>query len=96
MLMRFAYLDREGNFGVRGDLRVLYAIMLFTRIGLHGLTGYYLSQAATISLRYAAVRRQFSTQQETNEERRLIDYQAHQFKLLPSLAISVAFILATK
>jgi acyl-CoA oxidase len=32
LLRKYAEVDREGNFKVKGDLRVLYSIMLFTRV----------------------------------------------------------------
>ena len=96
MLMKFAKVDREGNFSVEGDLRVLYAIMLFTRINIHDSCSMFLSQSLTIAARYAAVRRQFSTQEGTKKERRLLDYQTHQYKLLPALSSSFAFFCASK
>lgn len=57
MLMKFAHLDREGNFSIKGDLRVLYAVMLFTRVNIHEACGVFLSAGLTIATRYAAVRR---------------------------------------
>lgn len=32
MFKRYAEVDKEGNFKVKGDLRVLYSIMLVTRV----------------------------------------------------------------
>lgn len=96
MLMKFAKLDREGNFSVEGDLRVLYSIMLVTRVGILYACGYYLSRALTIATRYACVRRQFATiPGQKGIERRIIDYQTQQFKLTIPLAISYAFVLAS-
>jgi hypothetical protein len=43
----------------------------------------------TIGIRYATVRRQFSTLESGNKlERKLLDYQTHMFKLAPLLAYS--------
>jgi acyl-CoA oxidase len=88
MFMRFVTVDREGNFEIIGDIRILYSVMLFIRVLLIRSAGLSTAAGLTIALRYAAVRRQFSTLQNSRKERRLIDYQAHQFKLIPILALS--------
>ena len=77
MLMRFCHVDREGKFEVRGDIRVLYSTMLYIRVMLIKTSAKFLFNALTIALRYAAVRRQFSTLPDSKQERRLIDYQTH-------------------
>ncbi len=54
-----------------------------------------IERAAVIATRYAMVRRQFSTQDGTTLERKLIDYQTHQFKIIPLVAYSYAFIFSS-
>jgi alkylation response protein AidB-like acyl-CoA dehydrogenase len=88
MLSKFTHVDREGNFEIRGDIRVLYSTMLFIRVMLIRTACFSLFGVLTISLRYASVRRQFSTIKDSKKERRLIDYQTHQYKLLPLLALA--------
>ena len=88
MFRRFSEVDKDGNFLIKGDLRTLYSVMLFIRVTISVLAPKTLAQALVIATRYAAVRRQFSTQDETKIERRLIDYQTHQFKIIPLIASS--------
>lgn len=57
MLMRFCHVDREGNFEIRGDIRVLYSTMLFIRVMLVRTANAPLFAQLTIALRFAAVRR---------------------------------------
>lgn len=57
MLMRFAEVDREGNFSVKGDIRVLYVSMSNIRFKLIPHSFDYLSRGLTIALRYSVIRR---------------------------------------
>lgn len=59
MLMRYAKVDREGNFSIQGDIRILYIAMSTIRVGLLDHSADYLSRGLTIGLRYSAIRRQF-------------------------------------
>lgn len=59
--MRYVEVDRQGKFKVKGDLRVLYSVMIFIRVQLIGAASYHLSMGLTIATRYAVLRRQFST-----------------------------------
>lgn len=34
LLRRYVDVDREGNFSIKGDLRALYSIMMFIRVGI--------------------------------------------------------------
>lgn len=88
--MKFCHVDKEGNFELRGDIRVLYSVMMFIRVMLIRTAGWSFQAALTIAIRYAAVRRQFSTLENSKKERRLLDYQTHHFKLIPNLALSYA------
>jgi acyl-CoA oxidase len=84
--MKFISLDKEGNFEVKGDLRILYSVMLFIRVTIIVHASDSLAEGLTIAGRYAAVRRQFSSSSGTKLETKLLDYQTHMFKLLPLLA----------
>ena len=88
MFRRFSEVDEEGNFLIKGDLRTLYSVILFIRVTIAVLGPKSLAQGLVIATRYAAVRRQFKTEDGTKLERRLIDYQTHQFKIIPLIAAS--------
>ncbi len=55
--MRFVEVDREGNFGIKGDLRVLYSTMLFIRCQLIYGAPFALAVGLMIATRYSVVRR---------------------------------------
>ena len=57
LLRRFADVDKDGKFTVKGDLRTLYSVMLFIRVSIANGAPKILSQALTIATRYAVVRR---------------------------------------
>lgn len=77
MLMRFAGVDREGNFSVKGDIRILYVSMSNIRFQLIPHSFDYLSRGLTIALRYSAIRRQFKNNlKDTKSETKLLDYQS--------------------
>jgi len=61
--------------------------------GRVGLTHYgpcFMGQALTIAVRYAAVRKQFGPG-NGREELPIIEYQSHQYRLMPALAICYAW-----
>ena len=86
MLKRYSEVLKDGTFIIKGDLKTLYSVMLYTRVSIAGWSPKALASSIQIATRYAAVRRQFSTQDGTKIERRLIDYQTHQFKIIPLVA----------
>ena len=55
--------------------------MVNTRQDLIGIVGHSLQMACIIATRYAVCRKQFSNQDGTKEERRLLDYQTHMWKI---------------
>ena len=73
-LARLAYVDKKGNFTVRGDPRALYIIMQVNRIAILQDCWKCLTRSAMIAIRYAACRRQFKTIPGSNQERKLLDY----------------------
>lgn len=90
--MRFVNVDREGNFSVVGDQRILYGVMMHIRVQIALGSYQALAKGLLIATRYAAVRRQFKTiEGEKKLERKLIDYQTHMFKLAPLLSYAYAF-----
>lgn len=87
MLMRYARVDRQGNYSKPPHSKIGYATMVLIRASIVGDSGLNLAKAVTIALRYSAVRRQFfSEANPSKEEIRVIDYQTQQQKLFPLLA----------
>jgi acyl-CoA oxidase len=77
MLSRFAEINKEGDMERKGDPRVLYNIMVMTRMAIIGGAAMFIRRALTIATRYAVCRRQFKTLPGQNIERKLADYQTH-------------------
>ena len=86
MLMKYVSVDREGDFGIEGDLRVMYTTMMAVRKQIVLGSSYQLSKGLMIAMRYSCVRRQFKNTAGSKEETLLIDYQTQQQKLFPLLA----------
>ena len=96
MLMRFAGIDNEGNFEIRGDLRAIYQIMVAIRQQLITGAGLYMIKTLRLAIRYSVCRRQFSTIPGSKEERKILDYQSHMFKLGPLLCDAYMMIITGK
>lgn len=57
MLMRFTKVDRQGNFKVDGDLRILYSVMMAIRTWILFGCSVDIGNSLTIAIRYACIRR---------------------------------------
>lgn len=90
MLMRYAQVTEDGNF-VRAGANVLtYGTMVFVRVHIVRDMSTFLAEAATIAIRYSAVRKQ--SQINPNEpEVQIMDHLTQQHKLFPQLAKSIVF-----
>lgn len=84
--MGVASVERDGSFKLKGDPRVLYSTMMLIRMTIITDVPNFLLSALQIALRYASVRRQFSTVHGSKDERKIIDYQTMQHQLTPTLA----------
>ena len=91
LFMKYTRVDKDGNFSVAGDTRVLYSVMMNIRTQIVWHCGWGLAKALLIGIRYSAVRRQFKNTAGSKQETKLIDYQTQQMKLVPLLATSIAF-----
>jgi acyl-CoA oxidase len=96
MLSRYSEIDSKGNFTTKGDLKILYTVMQSIRILIIRMAYTQLSRGLTIAIRYGIVRTQFKDKAGSNEERAIIDYQTHQFKLIPLLCQCYAFVFVNK
>jgi acyl-CoA oxidase len=90
MLMAFCSLDKEGEFSVNGDVRVLYTTMMSIRNLIIIGAGQQTMLPIKLGLRYALVRRQFSTIKGQKIERPIFDYQTHLHIFGPLLARSLS------
>jgi len=86
LLMGYVDVDRQGNFKKKGDLRVLYTVMMIIRAAIVGYSGFGLQKAVLIGIRYSIMRRQFQTLNGSTLERPILDYQTqrHVFAVLLS------------
>lgn len=89
MLMGLAEVEKDGTFSLKKDIRVLYSSMMLIRMVIVCDTVHTLYAALQIAIRYAAVRRQFTTLQDSKQERKILDYQTLQHELTPILAMTV-------
>ena len=74
LFMKYTRVDKEGNFSIEGDTRVLYSVMMNIRTQLIWHAGWALAHALTIGIRYSCVRRQFKNTQGSKMETKIIDY----------------------
>ena len=75
MLMGLCEVSKDGELSLKGDPRVLYSVMMYIRMSIIRECGNLSMNATVIAMRYAAVRRQFSTQVGSEDERTIINYQ---------------------
>jgi len=97
MGMRVSRVTRDGKYEKQAGVpqEVLYFTMLQTRMTYIRTCGLGLGKAATISIRYSAVRRQGydAANPKAKDELQVLDYQTQQYRLLPLLAASYAITL---
>jgi acyl-CoA oxidase len=88
MLMRYAKVDRQGNYSTPPHSKLAYATMVLMRTSIVVDSSIQLAKACTIAIRYSAVRRQFFSDSNPDQtsETKIIDYQTQQQKLFPLLA----------
>ena len=78
---------------------MLYSVMMYTRLQLLTSCGSFLAKAMTIGIRYGIVRRQFKNFKDASGklvERKILDYQTHQYRYCPLLALNFAIVFATQ
>ena len=88
-------INRTGEFKINANPRIIYQIMVQTRITITTNAATGLLRAAMIATRYSACRRQFSTIKDSEEERKLIDYQLQMDVLCKNVcaAIVIQFVV---
>lgn len=98
MLARRQYVDRQGNYvkvgsGGKSESKMAYLTMLQTRAGMVSASGAVLAEAATIAIRYSAVRKQGFVEPSKADfksgQNKIIDYPIQRHRLLKALSTSV-------
>lgn len=74
---------------MKSNPRIIYQIMVQTRIVITVGAASILHRAACCATRYAACRRQFASIKGSDDERQLLDYQLHQDTLSKHLSIAM-------
>ena len=90
ILSKYVSVTKEGVIELKGDPRVAYATMLYIRVTLMTLNWMVLFITLAEVFRYALKRSQFKTISNSKEERKILQYQVTQTKLVPFLAFAYA------
>ena len=80
---------------IKADPRMLYQIMVMTRVALSMGAAFGIISASLVAVRYAICRRQFATIKGSKQERKLIDYQTHMALLGSNLAKGYVYLFAS-
>lgn len=99
MLMRYVSVDQKGKVTQQGNPKVLYSVMMYTRLQLLTSSTNSLAKALTIGIRYGLLRRQFKNYKDASGklvERKIMDYQTHLYRFCPLLSFNFAILFATK
>ncbi|PRT56540.1 Acyl-coenzyme A oxidase 2 [Wickerhamiella sorbophila] len=88
MLMRYSQVTPEGKVIEPPLAQLTYGALINGRVAMAYDSWVWARRFLTIALRYAAVRRQFSST-EGREESKLLDYVLHQRRLIPLLAQAI-------
>ena len=94
ILSRYVNVTDEGIITLQGNPKIAYATMLLIRVTLLRFSEQALFYGLFYAVNYTMYRRQFQTLPNSTEERRLIDYQATQKKLIPIIAFTFANLFA--
>lgn len=74
LLNRYVDVDKDGTFSTKGDMRIMYSVMMETRLHIMTFAFDILGRGLLIAARYSAVRRQFKNSGDKSETK-LLDYQ---------------------
>ncbi|KAG7310802.1 hypothetical protein JYU34_003629 [Plutella xylostella] len=90
MLMKNAQVLKDGTFVAGPSSKLAYGTMIYVRVIIVNGMANLMAKAATIAVRYSAVRRQ-SQIKPSEPECQILDYVTQQHKLLICIATSLAF-----
>ena len=60
--------DVHGNYSKKGNQKLLFGTMTYTRLKISYMSGFNLAKACTTAIRYSAVRRQFELGEKDFDE----------------------------
>jgi acyl-CoA oxidase len=89
MLMKYAKVDRQGNVTQPPLAQLAYGALIGGRVSMASDSFHHAKRFLTIAIRYAAARRQFSSNND-GIETKILDYTYHQRRLMPRLAYAYA------
>ncbi|XP_064651939.1 peroxisomal acyl-coenzyme A oxidase 1-like [Lineus longissimus] len=90
MLMKHGQLHKDGTYVTKSkNSKLTYGTMLLVRAVITRFMSQCLAEAATIAIRYSAIRKQSEIKPGT--EAFILDYQTQQYNLFPVLATAYAF-----
>eukprot|EP00345_Euplotes_harpa_P007305 CAMPEP_0168329816 /NCGR_PEP_ID=MMETSP0213-20121227/7337_1 /TAXON_ID=151035 /ORGANISM="Euplotes harpa, Strain FSP1.4" /LENGTH=668 /DNA_ID=CAMNT_0008333221 /DNA_START=101 /DNA_END=2107 /DNA_ORIENTATION=- len=90
ILSKYVNVTKDGIIDIKGDPRIAYATMLYIRVSLLTFNWQTLFINLANTLRYSIKRTQFKSINNSHSERKILDYQATQTKLIPILAYTYA------
>ena len=91
MLMKHTQVTRDGEVREPPLQQLTYGALLQGRTAMVADAANTAKKALTISVRYAAARRQFKSDAKAEFETQILDYPIHQRRLMPLVAQAVAF-----
>ncbi|XP_022126113.2 probable peroxisomal acyl-coenzyme A oxidase 1 [Pieris rapae] len=89
MLMKNAQVLKDGTYKKLANAKLTYGTMVFVRVTLVSDSAFNLAKAATIAVRYSAVRRQ-SEAKPGAPESQILDYPTQQHKLFICISTALA------
>lgn len=100
LLSRYGDVTSNGIFSTkikdhRKRMAVSFGALSGGRVNICGTSTMYLIQAVTIAIRYSASRKQFGPANSV-EEQSVLEYQSHQYRVLPHLAMAITFKVFTQ
>ncbi|GBP29032.1 Probable peroxisomal acyl-coenzyme A oxidase 1 [Eumeta japonica] len=95
MLMKNAKVLKDGTYVKPTNEKLTYGTMVYVRVSLVSEVALHLAKAATIAIRYSAVRRQSKLKLD-EPELQILDYTTQQHKLFICIATSYALDMAGK
>lgn len=95
LLSRYGDVSSDGKYlskikDHRKRMGVTFGALSGGRVNICGTATVYLINAVTIAVRYSASRKQFGPS-DGSEEYSVLEYQSHQYRILPHLATAIAF-----
>ncbi|CAN6674599.1 acyl-coenzyme A oxidase 2 [Trichomonascus vanleenenianus] len=95
MLMRYAKVDSDGKVTEPPLAQLAYGALIGGRVSMAADSFHTAKRFLTIAIRYAAIRRQFSST-PGEPETKILDYTYHQRRLMPRLAYAFAMQAGSK